>query len=322
MNRRELLAAAPLAGLAAASPAGRALAQAAGAEPRAQPLAGAQRFRLGERSVVALLDGALRIEPAMLQGIDAEGYAEALEAAFRDPETYRSPVNAFAIEGGEGIVLVDAGAGEAMGSGFGRALANLEAAGHAPEDVATLLVTHLHPDHIGGALRGGEPVFPNAEVVVSAADVAFWTDAATRAAAPAEAAPFFDLAAAFVAAYGDRLREIEGEAEAAPGVTAMPLPGHTPGHTGFRIDEGDRRLLLWADVVHVPPVQFARPSVAIAFDTDPAQAAETRARLLDQAAADRLLVAGAHMEFPGVAQIERAGEGFRAVPAVYDYPQG
>ena len=318
MNRRELLVAAPLAGLAAALPPVRALAQA----DAARTLPGAQRLRVGDRTVTALLDGALRIEPAMLQGIDAQEYAEIVEAAFRDPETYRSPVNAFLIEGGDGLVLVDAGTGNAMGPGLGRVLANLEAAGHAPEDVSTLLVTHLHPDHIGGALRGGEAVFPNAEVVVSAADVAFWTDSATRAAAPAEAAPFFDLAAAFVAAYRDRLREIEGEAEVTPGVTAVPLPGHTPGHTGFRLDSGDGSLLLWADIVHVPPVQFARPAVTIGFDSDPAQAAATRKEVLDQAAADRLLVAGAHMEFPGVAQIERAGEGYRAVPVVYDYPEG
>lgn len=318
MNRRELLIAAPLAGLAATLPPARALAQA----DAAQTLPGAQRFRVGDRTVAALLDGALRIEPAMLQGIDAGEYAKIVEAAFRDPETYRSPVNAFVIEGDDGLILVDAGTGDAMGPGFGRVLANLEAAGHAPEDVTTLLVTHLHPDHIGGALRGGEAVFPNAEAVVSAADLAFWTDSATRAAAPAEAAPFFDLAVAFAEAYGGRLREIDGEAEVTPGITSLPLPGHTPGHTGFRLDAGDRGLLLWADIVHVPPVQFARPAVTLPFDTDPAQAAETRARMLDQAAADRLMVAGAHMDFPGVAHVEREGEGYRAVPVAYDYPEG
>lgn len=323
MNRRELLIAAPLAGLGATLPPVRALAQTDGAQTGgAQALPGAQRFRVGDRTVTALLDGAIRIEPALLQGIDAAEYATLMEAAYRDPKTYRSAVNAFAIEGPDGLILIDAGTGDAMGPGLGQMMANLEAAGHAPEDVTTLLATHLHPDHIGGAVRDGRPLFPNAELVVSAADRAFWTDPATRAALPAEFQPFFDLAVATLDAYGDRLRVIEGEEEVAPGLAAMPLPGHTPGHTGFVLASGDAALLLWADIVHVPPVQLARPAVSVGFDTDPAQAAETRTRLLDRVAADRLMVAGAHMTFPGLAFIEAAGEGYRAVPAAYDYPEG
>ncbi len=98
----------------------------------------------------------------------------------------------------------------------------------------------------------------------------------------------------------------------------MPLPGHMPGHTGFMPTSGDDALLLWADIVHVPPVQLARPEVAIAFD--PAQAARTRAATLDRVAADGLMVAGAHMTFPGLANIEATQDGCRAVDADYPYP--
>ena len=184
-----------------------------------------------------------------------------------------------------------------------------------------ILATHLHPDHVGGAVTpDGAPRFPKAELAVAEADRAYWTDDAVRAAMPAEAQPFFELAATVLAAYGDRLRIIEGEGEVAPGIVSMPLPGHTPGHTGFMLTSGDDALLLWADIVHVPSVQLARPEVTIAFDVDPAQAAETRAAILDRVAADRLMVAGAHMTLPGLANIEATQDGYRAVAANYPYP--
>ena len=316
MRRRDLLTTAPLAGLAAAFPPGTVLAQAG--EGGALPAA--QRFRIGDRSVTALLDGAFRLTPEML-GIDPDLYAEAMREAFHDPETYRTAVNAFVVDGSDGPILVDAGAGASMGPALGRLPSNLAAAGHAPEDVALILATHLHPDHVGGAVdERGRAAFPRAELVVSAPERAYWTDAAIRAAAPEAFRSFFDLAVTVLDAYGDRLRVVEGEAEIAPGLTALPLPGHTPGHMGFALASGSEALLLWADTVHVPPVQISRPAVGVGFDVDPAQAAGTRAALLDRVAADRLMVAGAHMAFPGMAHIEAVGEGYRAVPADYDYP--
>ena len=315
MRRRDLLATAPLAGLAATPPA-----LPAGAHAHAgASLPGAQRFTFGDRGVTALLDRAIAIGPEALAGIDAEGFGAAMREAYRDPATYRTAINGFAVGGPDGAVLVDAGSGAAMGDAAGRLPDNLEAAGIAAEAVTTLFVTHLHPDHVGGAVVDGAARFPNAELVVHAADRDFWTDDAVRASFPADNQPMFDLAAAALEAYGDRLRIVEGEEEVAPGLTAMPLPGHTPGHMGLMLDGGGPALLLWADIVHVPPVQLARPNVTIAFDTVPAQAAETRAAILDRVVADRLMVAGAHMTVPGLAQIEAAGDGFRAIPAAYEY---
>jgi glyoxylase-like metal-dependent hydrolase (beta-lactamase superfamily II) len=317
MRRRDLLAAAPAAGLLAALPAP----PAAAAGHAGAALPGAQRFRVGDRAVTALLDGAFPIDRALLANVDAEGYEAAMRAGYHDPAGYLTAVNAFAVDGPDGVALIDAGSGQAMGPDFGRIPANLEAAGIAAEDVTTLVATHLHPDHVGGAiLEDGSARFPDAELVVHAADRDFWTDTAIRDGAPEEFRPFFDLASAVVEAYGDRLRIVEGEEEVAPGLATMPLPGHTPGHMGVMLDGGgEAGLLLWGDIVHVPPVQLAMPEVTITFDTDQARAAETRAALLDRVAADRLMIAGAHMTFPGLAHIEAAGEGYRAVPAAYDY---
>lgn len=313
MNRRHLLAA------GAAWPLLPAIARAQEATTTpAAALADAQRFTVGDVTVTALSDGALRIGPEALQGIDAEGYATLMRDRFRDPETFRAAVNGWLIETGDGqATLVDAGAGATMGDSLGRLMRNLRAAGTEPAQVTRLLATHLHPDHVGGALADGAAAFPDAELVVTEAERAYWSDDANVTEGTRS---FFETARAVLDAYGDRLRPVTGEAEVGASVTAVPLPGHTPGHTGYRIDSGGESLLLWADIVHVAPVQFARPEVTIGFDVNPDEAAETRARILDRVAADRTMIAGSHIDFPGLGHVARDGEGYRLVDAPYPYP--
>jgi len=310
MNRRHLLAAGAALPLVPAT--ARAESHRAAAAP--QGLADAQRFEVGEIAVTVLSDGAIRLGPEVLQGIDAQGYATLMERQFRDPETFRAAVNGFLVETGDRRVLVDAGSGGAMGPDLGRLMANLSAAGTAPEDISMLLATHLHPDHVGGAVDDGGAVFPNAELVVHQADRDFWSGTA-----PEGSESFFALAQSVLAAYGDRLRILTGEEEVIAGIDALPLPGHTPGHTGYLLTSGDASLLIWADIVHVAPVQLARPQVTIGFDVAPDTAAQTRARILDRAVADRMMIAGSHIDFPGMGHIARAEEGFRLVPASYPY---
>ncbi|MBJ3763889.1 MBL fold metallo-hydrolase [Maribius pontilimi] len=291
----------------------------AAAHAQAPVLPAAQKFAIGDISVTALNDGALRLGPEVLQGIDAEDYATAMRDQFRDPDTFRAPVNAFLIQSGDTTMLVDAGTGGAMGPDLGRLMGNLAATGVAPEDITTILATHLHPDHVGGAIEGGAALFPNAELVFNEAERTFWTDDAIMQQAGEGNAMFFNLARSVLDIYGDRLKPFSGEGEVAPGITAMPLPGHTPGHTGFAIASGDASLLIWADIVHVTPVQLANPAVTIGFDVNPEQAAETRAALLDRVVADRMLIAGSHIDFPGLGHIMQAGEGYAIIDAPYPY---
>ena len=217
------------------------------------------------------------------------------------------------------VTLIDAGTGAALGPTLGRLEPNLAAAGYQSSAITALLATHLHPDHIGGSVRNAKPVFEAAEFVVSETDRAYWSDAGNRAKAPEGFRPFYDLAQGALAAYGDRVRPVSGEAEALPGITAVPLPGHTPGHVGYRVASGGKSLLLWGDIVHSAAVQFARPEVTLAFDVDQPLAAKTRGALLEQVARDREIVAGAHIPFPGVGYVEKAGEGYRFVAAEWDY---
>lgn len=121
------------------------------------------------------------------------------------------------------------------------------------------------------------------------------------------------------AAYEGRIESFAGETEIAPGLTAVPLPGHTPGHSGLRITSGDEALLIWTDIVRLAPVQLAMPAIGANFEVDPNMARATRIAFLEQVAADRTLIAGSHIGFPGIGWIEPDGKGYRFVPIPYTH---
>ncbi|WP_419693451.1 MBL fold metallo-hydrolase [Mesorhizobium muleiense] len=281
---------------------------------------GALRRNVGSVQVTALLDGYIDIGSELVIGL-AEADAERLaEASFQKPGPRRAPVNAYLINLGDRLVLVDAGTSDSMGPSLGRLPAAIEAAGVSPDQIDTLLITHMHPDHINGVLTpAGQAQFPNAELVVTATDYAFWHDDANMNQAPDEAKPFFIGARKAAAAYADRLRQVDGEREALGSIRTVPLPGHTPGHAGFIVESDGEALFIWGDVVHMAIYQFARPDWSIAFDVDSKLAAETRKRTLDRVAADRMLIAGMHLPFPGIGHVARDGDAYRFVPDEWPY---
>jgi len=184
----------------------------------------------------------------------------------------------------------------------------------APADIDTLVMTHAHPDHIGGMVGANGAAFPNAELVVTGVEHSFWTDAGIMAQAPEEMKGGFQLAQAVFGAYADRLKLVEDGAEIAPGVTMEIVPGHTMGHAVLHIDSGERQLLMVTDAVHNIDLQTALPEQGTMFDTDPALAAQSRIRLFDRAATDNVLIAGCHVHFPSFGRIVRSGEAYRYVP--------
>jgi len=278
-------------------------------------VAGFYRLRVGAFEVTALLDGHLPLGHDMFTGATQERAARLQFESFLPPGPVATPVNAYAVNTGERLILIDTGTATVMGPGLGLVPANLQAAGIDPAQVDMVVLTHLHPDHANGLVgQGGASLFPNAEVLVASAELAFWRDDAVMAQAPEQARAFFQMARAAIAPYAARLRPITPGGEIAPGIVTVPLPGHTPGHLGVRIVSGDAQLLVWGDTVHVAVYQFAEPGWTIGFDVDQPAAAASRRRAMDMAATDRLLIAGMHVPFPGVGFVERAGTGYRFVP--------
>ncbi len=280
---------------------------------------GYHRKVFGGTTVTALSDGYLVLPNEALQGIAAAEIGAMRDALFRGPQP-RSSVNAFLVQSGGRTILVDTGAGNkarAMSSTLGRLGDSMAAAGVSPGDVDAVVMTHLHIDHWGGLTRDdGAAMFPRAELVLPAAEAEHWLDEAKMAAAPDAAKPRFAGAQAAVAAYKDRMRTFAGT-EAVLGLQPVPLPGHTPGHTGYLIEDGGARLLIWGDVMHVPDVQAPRPEATIGFDSDPPGAIASRRRALDMAASERLMVTGMHLHFPGFARVTRTGDGYALVPELW-----
>ncbi|MEN5279172.1 MBL fold metallo-hydrolase [Brucella sp. TWI432] len=259
--------------------------------------------QVGDLTITAVSDGYLHAGFDFLANIDPADASRMQEnAGIKDHTSIH--INCYLVRGGGRTVLIDAGAGGFKQWG-GRLKTNLLLAGIQPSEIDAVLLTHAHPDHVGGLMdASGEAVFPKAELIAHHREVAFWQDDGNLGRAPERARGNFLVARQAFDSYRDRLRTFEG-GELLPGITAMSLPGHTAGHTGYRLDSDGKGMLVWGDIVHFPQIQIPRPDVSIAFDQDAHLAAETRARLLDCVTAERLLIAGMHLGEPGFARIKR-----------------
>jgi glyoxylase-like metal-dependent hydrolase (beta-lactamase superfamily II) len=272
------------------------------------------RFTVGGLRVTALCDGHLALPATLFPAASEADGAALARAAFLPPGPVATAVNAFAIESGGRLYLVDAGVGPSRGPATGRLAAELRMAGFDPASVEAVLLTHMHVDHCGGLLdAAGEKLFRNAELLVAGAEHGFWREPGLAARMPATMGPAIATATAALDAYRGRTT-LFTEGEVAPGIAAVPLPGHTPGHSGFLLADGADSVLIWADVVHVAAIQFPHPDWGLVFDIDQAQAAATRVRTFDRVASERLRIAGMHLAFPGLGHVAREGAGWRYLP--------
>jgi glyoxylase-like metal-dependent hydrolase (beta-lactamase superfamily II) len=266
---------------------------------------------VGRFNVALLLDGSFEASRDVL--IHMHGSEQRQRTIDRlEAPTIKIDVNCFALRDGDDITLIDAGTGTAWGPNYGHARAAMREAGFGPEDVKRILLTHIHGDHALGLFDADAAYFPNADILVPEVDFAYFTDPKALAATPEARRGGFPIAEKLKSIYGDRVHLIS-PGTVLPGVEAIPLPGHTPGHTGYLIGDGSDSLLVWADALHLGALQPGDPDIGMIFDLDTALAAKTRWAILERAVSEGWTVAGSHIT--GFVSVERAGTGYALVPA-------
>ena len=283
------------------------------------PAVGFYRMMIGDYQVTALSDGTVPLPVTkLLTNTTAEKVTKALDRAFlSDP--LETSVNAYLINTGSKLVLVDTGAGSLFGPTLGKLVSNLKASGYQPDEVDEVYITHLHPDHVGGLMAGDSMAFPKAIVRADRHDADYWLNKAAIATARESDRPFFEGAMKSLKPYSaaGRFKTFDGNTQLVPGISAVPARGHTLGHTTYVVESKGQKLLLWGDLIHVAAVQFADPSITIEFDTDPRAAEIQRKKAFADAAKQGYWVAGAHLPFPGIGHLRSEGKGYSFVPANY-----
>ncbi|AVN50090.1 MAG: MBL fold metallo-hydrolase [Serratia marcescens] len=294
--------------------------QAGAAAPQAKtPTPGVYRIMLGSFEVTALSDGVIRL-PAdkLLLNTTPQQIAAGLAERHQSLPVVTS-VNAYLINTGDKLVMIDSGAGQLLGDGLGKLVDNLRAAGYQPEQVDEIYLTHMHPDHLGGLTHDGKAVYPNAVVRAASQDADFWLSADRLKQAKAQNKGNFEKAMAAIKPYqaAGHFKPFNGDGELSPGIAAFAAHGHTPGHSVYQVTSQGKKLLLLGDLIHVAAVQMPHPKVAISFDSDAKAAVAQRLRVFSDSARQSELVGGAHLSFPGLGYLNRQGEGYSWVPLNY-----
>jgi glyoxylase-like metal-dependent hydrolase (beta-lactamase superfamily II) len=288
----------------------------------ATPQAGTQvpgfyRLMVGDLELTALNDGSIELDGKLLLNTTEDEIRRLFDEAFIHGTKVRTAINAFLINTGEKLILVDTGASGAFGPTSGHLLTNLKASGYSPDQVDVVLLTHLHPDHINGLLTPeGALAFPKATIMTAKTECDFWLSPEKAAQAPDAAKDTFTNARRVAEACqkAGKWETFEHGQELFPGIVAEATIGHTPGHSAYLLSSKGSQLLIIGDCIHVGAAQFANPGIAIQFDSDAKQAVATRLAVFARAAREALLVAGMHLAFPGIGRIKAVDQGFRWVP--------
>jgi len=314
LTRRNILAGASL---AAAS----ALPAQAAAPATAKQAPSIYRYRIGEMELTAIYDG-VWYRPIDEKFIRKANYADvqrAMSDAFMPVEKLATPFTMLLVNTGKKLILLDTGTGGQVASTAGAFSENLLAAGIDPRSIDQIVISHFHPDHINGIkTKDNALIFPNAEIMVPAAEWAFWSDDANMRAAPDGLKIVFHNVRRIFNDIAKDVTQYEPGKIVAPGVETVAAPGHTPGHTVFAIQSGNDAMMVLSDTTQHPALFARNPEWEPQFDIDGAAAVTTRKKLLDRVAADRMLVTGYHFPFPACGHIVKTTTGYEHVPLLWN----
>jgi glyoxylase-like metal-dependent hydrolase (beta-lactamase superfamily II) len=275
------------------------------------------RAKLGKFEITTILDGVVQADgPHPIFGMNQP--AEVVQAFAKQnflPETkIENSFTPVVVNTGSELVMFDSGNGAGRRPTAGKLAAQLGGAGFKPEQVDIVVITHCHPDHIGGIMENGKPLFPNARYVIGETEYKFWSSP-DRLSGPTEAAA--KLTQSNVVPHAEKMTFLKEEGEVVPGIRAVKAFGHTPGMFAYHIESEGRRLLITADTVNHFVMSLMKPEWHVRFDMDKDAGVATRKRILDMLAAERIPFSGYHMPFPAIGYVEKSGDGYRWMQATY-----
>ncbi|MBL6080196.1 MBL fold metallo-hydrolase [Belnapia sp. T18] len=289
--------------------------------PAAAPVSqapGFYRFKVGGFTITTVHDGFfVRPLEGFIRNAPLAEVQKVLAESFLPTDSFRIPFTVTFLDTGSRLVVFDSGNGVLPATATqGKMIQNMAAAGIDPAKVDLVVMSHFHGDHVNGLLNGaGAAAFPNAEVVVPAAEWAWWSDTGNETRSPEGQRGNFANSARRFAPYQGKIRQVAAGVEVIPGIQAVAAHGHTPGHTCYLIADGNAQAMFVADTSNRPELLARRPEFHAVFDFDAQMAEAARRRIYDQVVADRIRITGYHFPFPANGYLAKDGGGYRFIPA-------
>lgn len=275
------------------------------------------KYEVGAFECTAVYDGIWEKlhDPAFIKNAGVDDVKAALRAIGLTDDFVSIPFTPLVVRTNSDLVLFDAGTGGQVQPTAGKLLDHMKLAGIDPAKITKVMISHFHPDHIFGLMKKGSnaQVFPNSEIVVSAAEYKFWTDPAVIDRLPEVRRPLAQRIQATFPTWKN-VRQVDSEMEVAPGIRVVAAPGHTPGHVAFHMASGNAQMIFSGDAFYQPALSLRTPHWHGAFDQDGPLAETSRRALADRIVADKIMVSGYHFPWPGAGLLAKDGTGYSLTP--------
>ena len=288
------------------------------AQGAASSITGVYRYKFGDVEIVQLLDGArtFPMPDTFIANVPKEQALAAFEGLHMPKGQVTISFSPLIVKAGGKTIAIDTGNGlganAATKGAVGNTRHNMAAAGIDVNSVDIVLISHFHGDHISGLRNAdGSPAYPNAEIKVPAAELAFWTDESNQSKANGPNKGNFANVKKVMT--GLKTTPFEADKEVASGITSVATPGHTPGHTSFVISSGSKRLVVQGDITNHPGVFMRNPGWHLMFDNNAELSETTRRKFYEMALSEKMPIIGYHFPFPAAGYVEKDGNGYRLI---------